>query len=246
MRTEDVSTRYAELDLWPANDVALALAEAQLAATAVVRSQAPQIAAAAEAAAARLAGKSGRLVYAGAGASGRLAVQDGTELWPTYGWPAARLVYLMAGGDTALVKSVEGAEDGAAEAAAEVARLALDGHDVMIAIAASGRTPYTVAAAEAARAAGALVIGISNNAGTPLLAAADHPIALETGAEVVAGSTRMAAGTAQKATLGILSTTTMVRLKRVYSNLMVDLSSSNLKLDHRRDRHRRPDRRSRP
>jgi N-acetylmuramic acid 6-phosphate etherase len=132
------------------------------------------------------------------------------------------------------MESVEGAEDDAVEAVRLAGEHALTREDVVIAIAASGGTPFTVAYARAARAAGALVIGLANNAGAPLFAESDHPVLLETGAEVVAGSTRMAAGTAQKAALNILSTSIMVRLGRTWSNLMVDLASSNIKLDKRR------------
>lgn len=234
MQTEDISVRYAALDTWPAPEITAALIEGQLAAAAAVRAVGDCIAAASAAAADRLRDPAGRIVYVGAGASGRLGVQDGVELLPTYGWPHDRLVYLMAGGETALVRSVEGAEDDTADARARVDALALGPADVMIAIAASGRTPFAVAAAEAAHARGALVIGLANNAGTPLLATSDHPLALITGPEVVAGSTRMAAGTAQKAALNVLSTTIMVRLGRVYDNLMVDLASTNVKLAKRR------------
>lgn len=232
--TEGVSPRYAELDAWPAEDIVAALTEAQIAASGALLAVRPALTDAATAAAGRLAEGHGRLVYAGAGASGRLAIQDAVELHPTYGWPADRLVLLLAGGDAALTRSVEGAEDEAEVARAAVAEHALGARDVVISIAASGRTPYAVAVAEAAREAGALVIGLANNPATPLLAAADHPILLQTGPEVIAGSTRMAAGTAQKAALNVLSTTIMVRLGRVYSNLMVDLASSNRKLDRRR------------
>lgn len=231
--TETVSPRYADLDAWPSSDVVAALAEAQVAAAGAVLAVRGALSAAAEAAADRL-DRGGRLVYAGAGASGRLAIQDAVELQPTYDWPAERLILLLAGGEAALARSVEGAEDEAATARAAIADHGLGSTDVLISIAASGRTPYAVAAAEAARSAGALVIGLANNPDTPLLAAADHPILLDTGAEVVAGSTRMAAGTAQKAALNILSTAMMVRLGRVHSNLMVDLASSNAKLDRRR------------
>jgi N-acetylmuramic acid 6-phosphate etherase len=234
MGTEDVSIRYRGLDTWPADEVVAALVEGQLAAVAAVSAARPAITAAAQAAAERLAGGTGRIVYVGAGASGRLGVQDGVELFPTYGWPHDRLVYLMAGGETALVHSVEGAEDDADDARARIAALDLGSADVVISVAASGRTPFAVAAASAAREAGAVVVGITNNAGTPLARESTHPIELLTGAEVVAGSTRMAAGTAQKAALNVLSTTIMVALHRVYDNVMVDLSSVNAKLDKRR------------
>ena len=234
MSTEAVSPRYEALDTWPTADVVAAVTEGQLSAVAAVAAAREALAAAAEAAVGRLDGSAGRIVYVGAGASGRLGVQDGVELAPTYGWPSERLVYLLAGGDAALIRSVEGAEDDGAGAAARIELLALGQDDVVLAVAASGRTPWAVEAAEAARGRGALVIGLASNPGSPLLAASDHGIALATGPEVVAGSTRMAAGTAQKAALNVLSTAIMVRLGRVHGNLMADLGSSNAKLDRRR------------
>lgn len=233
MSTELISSRYGDLDLWPIDDAVQAMLEGQLAAAAAVQSQVGAIAAAADAAAERLNGGAGRLVYVGAGTSGRLAVQDGVELGPTYDWGSERLVYALAGGMDALLISVEGAEDD--EAAGERAIKAADpgGADVVIGLAASGRTPYTVAAIRAAAAAGALTIGIANNAGTPLLEAAEHPILLDTGAEIVAGSTRMKAGTAQKIALNLFSTAVMLRLGRVYKGLMVDMRVSNQKLRSR-------------
>lgn len=234
MSTEEVSPRFAELDRWPTDEVVDAVVQGQLAAVAVVHAARGAIAAAAEAAVARLEGGVGRLVYIGAGTSGRLAVQDGVELVPTYGWPSARLVYLMAGGEAALTRSVEGAEDDDAAARAAVASHGLGPADVVVAVAASGRTPYAVAAVDAARAAGAFTIALANNAPSPLLDAAEAPIALATGAEVVAGSTRLAAGTAQKAALNTLSTAIMVGLGHTYGNLMVDVAAHNTKLDARR------------
>ena len=229
MSTELISARYAGLDLWPTHDAVQAMLEGQLAAAAAIQSQAGAVAAAAEAAAARLRG-GGRLVYIGAGTSGRLAVLDGVELGPTYDWGEDRTVYLLAGGMEAMLTSVEGAEDGEAAAADDVERAALTPSDVAIGVAASGRTPYTVAAIRAARAAGALTIGIASNAGTPLLDAAEHPVLIETGPEIVAGSTRMKAGTAQKIVLNLLSTATMLRLGRIHDGLMVDMRLSNRKL----------------
>jgi len=234
MHTEDASPRYQRLDTWPAGEVVAALVEGQMRAAAAVFAVQDRLVAAAQDAAARLAPGPGRIVYAGAGASGRIAVQDGVELHPTYGWPEDRLVYLMAGGEAALLRSVEGAEDDTEDAAARVAALGLGPADVMIAVAASGATPFAVAAATGARASGALVVGLANNPGSPLAAASDHAVDLLTGAEVVAGSTRMAAGTAQKIALNVLSTTIMVRLHRVHDNLMVDLAATNAKLAQRR------------
>ncbi|WP_448664749.1 N-acetylmuramic acid 6-phosphate etherase [Sphingomonas sp. CJ20] len=229
MSTETVDPRYVEIDRWPTVLAVQAMLEGQLAAVAALRGQEAAIAAAAEAAAERLR-RGGRLVYAGAGTSGRIAVQDGVELGPTFGWPDARLVYLMAGGPGAFLRAVEGAEDDREAARAEIAAADVGPDDIVIGVAASGRTPYTIAAVEAGRAAGALTIAVANNAGTPLLAAAEHPILADTGSELVAGSTRMKAGTAQKAVLNLLSTATMLRLGHVHRGLMVDMRISNAKL----------------
>jgi N-acetylmuramic acid 6-phosphate etherase len=232
MPTETVDPRFADVDRWPTLSVVETMLEGQLAAIAALKGQTGAIAAAAEAAAARMH-KGGRLVYAGAGTSGRLAVQDGVELTPTYNWPSDRLVFLVAGGTGALMRSVEGAEDNVEVARDEVVAAEVGPDDVLIAVAASGRTPYAVAALDAARARGALTIAIANNPGTPLLAAADHPIVADTGAEIVAGSTRMKAGTAQKAALNMLSTAIMLRCGLVHRGLMVNMRISNEKLFHR-------------
>jgi N-acetylmuramic acid 6-phosphate etherase len=228
--TELISKRYAGLDLWPTQDAVAAMLEAQLAAAASVQAAGTEIAAAADAAAERLKDGSGRLIYVGAGTSGRLAVLDGVELGPTFNWGDDRLVYALAGGEQALLTGVEGAEDDG-DAAEDLIRNAnVTRLDVVIGVAASGRTPYTVAAVRAAAAAGALTVGIASNAETPLLDAAAHPILLETGPEVVAGSTRMKAGTAQKIALNTFSTAVMLRLGRVHDGLMVDMRLSNAKL----------------
>jgi N-acetylmuramic acid 6-phosphate etherase len=232
MPTETVDPRFADVDRWPTVSVVETMLEGQLAAIAALKGQTGAIAAAAEAAALRMH-QGGRLVYAGAGTSGRLAVQDGVELTPTYNWPSDRLVFLVAGGTGALLRSVEGAEDNVEAAREEIAVADVGPNDVLIAVAASGRTPYAVAALEAAGARGALTIAIANNPGTPLLAAADHPIVADTGAEIVAGSTRMKAGTAQKAALNMLSTAIMLRCGLVHRGLMVNMRISNEKLFQR-------------
>jgi N-acetylmuramic acid 6-phosphate etherase len=175
----------------------------------------------------------GRLVYAGAGTSGRLAAQDGAELLPTFSWPADRVVLLIAGGKDALLRAVEGAEDAAEEAAALIRQHRIGGQDVVIAVAASGTTPFTAACLREAAAQGALTIGIANNPNTPILDNAEHPIWLDTGAEPIAGSTRMKAGTAQRVALTILSSLVMIRLGRVYEGLMVDVQATNSKLVRR-------------
>lgn len=233
MPTENISPRYAGLDVWPTRDAVRAMLEGQLAAAAAVCARADAIATAAEAAADRLRAGNGRLIYAGAGTSGRIAVQDGVELGPTYGWDDERLIYLMAGGMDALLSSVEGAEDDAAAGEEAIRAAAPTPDDIVIGVAASGRTPFTVAAVRAGAAGGALTVGIANNAGTPLLEAAAHPILLDTGAEIVAGSTRMKAGTAQKIALNLFSTAVMLRLGRVHMGLMVDMRVSNRKLRDR-------------
>jgi len=206
--------------------------EGQFAAVDAVRAAKPAIENAALAMESRLAEK-GRLIYAGAGTSGRLAVQDGAELMPTFSWPKGRLVLLMAGGDKALLKAVEGAEDDVKHAQALIKKHKVTKRDVLIAVAASGTTPFTLACLRNAKRNRALTIGIANNPGTPILQEADHAILLETGAEPIAGSTRMNAGTAQRITLTLLSSLVMIRLGRVYDGMMVDVQATNKKLTQR-------------
>lgn len=231
-KTEDVNPRFSDLDLWSTQDAVEAMYEGQLAAIAATRKALPQISAAADAAAAQL-GTSGRLIYTGAGTSGRLAVLDGVELGPTFGWPAERLLYCLAGGEKALVRSVEGAEDNQQDGKEQVADLKVGASDVVIGVAASGRTPFTVATLQEANRLGALSVGISNNAESPLLKEARYPILAETGSELVAGSTRMKAGTAQKSILNMLSTAIMLRMGRIYKGYMIDMVVSNEKLEKR-------------
>jgi N-acetylmuramic acid 6-phosphate etherase len=172
----------------------------------------------------------GRLIYVGAGTSGRLAEQDGAELAPTFGWPEERLVVILAGGKNARSRSVEGAEDDAEEGVSLISQHEVDAHDVVIAIAASGTTRFTMACLREAKRRGALTLGIANNSPSPILEEADHPIFLDTGAEPIAGSTRMKAGTAQKVALNTLSTSLMILLGKVYRGLMVDVRAANAKL----------------
>ena len=232
METERVSPRYRGIDLWKPGDILDALIEAQFAAVAATHSARDSLGRAAEAIEARIRYR-GRLVYAGAGTSGRLAVQDGAELMPTFSWPEERLVLLIAGGRDALLKSVEGAEDETSHAARVIREHVIDSKDVMIAVAASGTTPFTLACLREAKSRGALTIGIANNRGTPLLEESDHPVFLDTGAEPIAGSTRMKAGTAQKIALNLLSTLVMISFGRVYDGLMVDVQAVNEKLVRR-------------
>ncbi len=235
MRTEHPSPRYSAIDLWDPAEILDAMLEGQFAAVAAVHAARPALERAALGIEERLRA-GGRLVYAGAGTSGRLAVQDGAELMPTFSWPPERLVLLMAGGRDALLRAVEGAEDDADDAAALVRRHRIDDKDALIAVAASGTTPFTVACLREAAARGALTIGVANNPNTPLLDEADHPIWLDTGAEPIAGSTRMKAGTAQRVALTVLSSLVMIRLGHVYEGLMVDVQATNEKLVRRSER----------
>lgn len=232
METERPSPRYAAIDTWEAADILDAMIEGQFAAVAAVRAARDQIERAAVALEGRLRA-GGRLIYAGCGTSGRLAAQDGAELLPTFGWPADRVVVLIAGGHEALLKAVEGAEDDVDDAARLVGSHDVGAQDALIAVAASGTTPFTVACLVEAKAKGALVIAIANNADTALLKAADHAIWLDTGSEPIAGSTRIKAGTAQRIALGLLSSLAMIRLGRVHAGLMVDVQATNAKLARR-------------
>ncbi len=232
MDTERPSPRYSGIDVWPPADILDGMIEGQFAAVAAVRAARHDIERAALGMEARLK-RAGRLVYAGAGTSGRLAVQDGAELMPTFSWPRDRLLLLIAGGQEALIQAVEGAEDEVGHAVSLVEQHKLGADDVLIAVAASGTTPFTLACLREAKRRGALTVGIANNRHTPILEEAAHPILLETGAEPIAGSTRMNAGTAQRITLNLLSSLVMIRLGRVYAGLMVDVQASNAKLVQR-------------
>jgi N-acetylmuramic acid 6-phosphate etherase len=232
MQTERPSPRYTAIDLWEPADILDAMLEGQFAAVAAVHAARSALERAALAIEERLRA-GGRLVYAGAGTSGRLAVQDGAELMPTFSWPADRLILLMAGGHDALLRAVEGAEDETEHAAALLRCHGIDDKDALIAVAASGTTPFTVACLREAASRGALTVGIANNPKTPLLDEADHPVWLDTGAEPIAGSTRMKAGTAQRVALTLLSSLVMIRLGHVYEGLMVDVQASNTKLERR-------------
>ena len=232
MLTEHISPRFVDLDSWSTSDMIGAMYDGQLFACAAVRPALPAINAAVEAAVLNLK-RGGRLVYVGAGTSGRIAVQDGAELGPTYDWPTDRTVFLMAGGLQAVLESVEGAEDDEAKGAEAIANAELNENDVVIAVAASGTTPFTIGALRSAGARGALCIAVANNRGAPLFEPAHHRILIETGTEVLAGSTRMQAGTAQKIVLNLFSTAVMVKLGRVYRGLMVSMRASNAKLIRR-------------
>jgi len=232
MGTEDISARYLDLDLWGTEQGVKVLHEGQVEAVAAVGPALAAIAAAVDAAVPLLR-RGGRLIYAGAGTSARIGVQDGAELFPTFSWPRDKVAFAIAGGEGALLQAVENAEDSARDGVSRIAELEVGADDVVIGLAASGNTPYTVAAIEEARRRGALTIGIANNANTRLLSASEYAVLVETGPEAIAGSTRMKAGTSQKIVLNILSTMLMVRLGKVYRGLMVHMKPTNEKLRHR-------------
>ncbi len=233
--TETPDARHPRLDRYATPDLVAAFVDDQFDAVAAVRAAVPDIARAVDAAVPRLQA-GGRLIYIGAGTSGRLGVLDSVELAPTFDWPRERARALMAGGDPAMYVSVEGAEDDAPQAAQDLHRLGPDARDVVLCVAASGTTPYVLGALQHARMCGALTIGIANNPGTPLATLAEIGITLATGSEVISGSTRLKAGTAQKIALNTFSSAVMVRLHKVFGNLMVDLRASNAKLIARAER----------
>jgi N-acetylmuramic acid 6-phosphate etherase len=175
----------------------------------------------------------GRLIYIGAGSSGLIALQDGAELPGTFGLDLGRIVFLIAGGMADLARLDSAAEDEIASADQDIAALGPIAHDVVIAISASGSTPYTLARAQAARARGARLVALANCSPSPLLRGADHPILLDSGPEALHGSTRLAAGTAQKCALGLLSTLANARLGHVYRGHMVNVRPENEKLRRR-------------
>jgi len=229
--TEAANARTRGLDLLSASELVALLADENVMAAEAVRAATPAIARVVDAIVERLR-MGGTLHYVGAGTSGRLAMLDAAECPPTFGTPPTLVVAHVAGGPAALVRAVEGAEDdgdaGAAEVRAHVRRT-----DAVVGISASGGAPYVVAAVAAARTLGALTIGLTSVAASSLARGSDLAIVVETGAEPIAGSTRLKAGTAQKLVLNALSTATMVRLGRTYDNVMVDVVATNAKLQAR-------------
>jgi len=229
LKTETPAAFHTELDQYPTAELVNALVDDQFAAVEAVRAAAPRLAAAVTAALPRIEA-GGRIVYVGAGTSGRLGVLDSVELYPTFSWPKERAIALLAGGHGAMFVAVEGAEDDRAQGARDLAAIDVGPNDVVLLLAASGGTPYVLGALHAARAAGALTVGFANNAQAPVVLEAEIGVTLDTGSEVISGSTRLKAGTSQKIALNTFSSALMVRLNKVYGNLMVDLKASNAKL----------------
>ncbi|MFJ1754103.1 N-acetylmuramic acid 6-phosphate etherase [Kitasatospora sp. NPDC088134] len=229
LATEARRPEHAAIDLLPTLELArLMNAEDRTVADAVA-ARLPEIAAAVDAIADRMA-RGGRLLYAGAGTAGRLGVLDASECPPTFGTDPGQVIGVLAGGPAAMTAAVEDAEDDRRAAVADLDALRLTAADALVGISASGRTPYALAAVEHARALGALTVGLANNPGSALAAAAEHGIEVVTGPELLSGSTRLKAGTAQKLVLNMVSTLTMVRLGKTYGNLMVDVRATNEKL----------------
>ena len=232
LKTESPSLQHTHLDEYEITELVSAFADDQQTAVDAVRAAAAEIARAVAAAVPRLEA-GGRLIYVGAGTSGRLGLLDSVELYPTFSWPRERAVALLAGGREAVYQAVEGAEDQQDQGAADIRASGVEADDVVLLLAAAGTTPYVLGAMAAARAAGALTIGIANNPGAPVVLQAEIGITLDTGSELISGSTRLKAGTAQKITLNTFSSAVMVRLNKVYGNLMVDLKPTNAKLTRR-------------
>ena len=230
--TEQINSASAGIDrMSPSEIVRLMNAEDAGVAAAVAR-ELPAIAAAVEAIAGRLR-QGGRLIYLGAGTSGRLGALDAVECPPTFGIDPGQIIGGIAGGSFALTQSAEDLEDSVEAGREDVERLGIGPADALVGITASGRTPYVLGAVAAARTAGALIIGLACNAPSPLHEQADIMIAPAVGPEVIAGSTRLKAGTAQKMVLNMLSTGAMVLLGKTFGNLMVDVRATNGKLHER-------------
>ncbi|MGI5426696.1 N-acetylmuramic acid 6-phosphate etherase [Streptomyces sp. CA-179760] len=235
LTTEAFRPELADIDRLPTLDIARLMNGEDATVAGAVAARLPQIAAAIDAVAERMA-RGGRLVYAGAGTAGRLGILDASECPPTFNTDPTQVLGLIAGGPQAMVTSVEGAEDSRELARTDLESLDLTPDDTVVGISASGRTPYAIGAVEYARTRGSLTVGLACNPGSPLGAAADHGIEIVVGPELLTGSTRLKAGTAQKLVLNMLSTITMIRLGKTYGNLMVDVRASNDKLRARSHR----------
>nr|WP_255622547.1 N-acetylmuramic acid 6-phosphate etherase [Tessaracoccus sp. OS52] len=229
LATEAVDPRFQDLDTLDVGELARLMNDADAEVAAAVGRSLPQITAAIQAISERF-NDGGRLVYVGAGTSGRLGVLDASECPPTYNTRPEQVVGLIAGGDHALRNAVEGAEDSPEQGAADLDAIGINEADVVVGIAASGRTPYVLGALRRAAEAGAATVALSCNERAEISAAAEFPIEVVVGPEVVAGSTRLRAGTATKLVLNMISTITMVRAGKVFGNRMVDMCASNEKL----------------
>ena len=232
MMTTESPSEYNHLETLSTADLLAGMNQLDHTVPGTVAQALPQIEQLVEAIVARL-GTGGRLFYIGAGTSGRLGVVDASECPPTFGVPAGLVVGIIAGGDTAIRQAVEGAEDDTEQAWQDLLAHDINAKDVLVGIAASGRTPYVIGGLNQARAAGLATGCVVCNAGSAVAAAAEFPVEVATGPEFLTGSTRLKAGTAQKLVLNMLTTATFIRLGRVKGNKMVDMQLSNEKLVHR-------------
>ncbi|WP_066299641.1 N-acetylmuramic acid 6-phosphate etherase [Arthrobacter luteolus] len=232
LETETADPRFASIDTMPVSELARTMNNADAAVPGAVQQALPQISPAIEATAERMKA-GGRMIYVGAGTPGRIGVLDASECPPTFGTPPDQIFAVIAGGPKAVVAPCEGAEDDVDAGALAMDTAGIGPLDTVIGIASSGRTPFVIAAVTRARARGALTVALTCNTGTPLAAAAAYPIEVIVGPEVVAGSTRLKAGTAQKLVLNMFSTIVMVQLGKTYGNLMVDVKPTNVKLRER-------------
>lgn len=227
--TEGRNPRTLDIDTLSTEDMLRKINEEDRKVADVVAGEISNIARAVDASAEAIRG-GGRLFYVGAGTSGRIGVLDAAECPPTFGTDPETVQALMAGGERAFIEAIEGAEDDREQGAADIKERGVNERDVVVGIAASGRTPYVIGAMEAAKQAGAQVVAVVCNEGSPMEKVADITICTVVGPEVIMGSTRMKAGTAQKLVLNMLSTGAMIRLGKVYSNLMINMVPTNEKL----------------
>lgn len=232
LETEKINPATTEIDRMSALEMVQVMNQEDARVAAAIQKELPVIARAIEEIAARLR-RDGRLIYVGAGTSGRLGVLDAAECPPTFNVPANLVIGLLAGGPIAQTQAMEDQEDSVEAGEAEVRNLNLTAQDVVVGIAASGRTPYALGAINYANSLGALTIGVACNRGTPIEQVAQLMIAPIVGPEVLTGSTRLKAGTAQKMVINMLSTGTMVLLGKTFGNLMVDVQATNYKLHQR-------------
>lgn len=232
-QTEALGSETGYLEELPTDRLVSTLLDSQANAIMAMRKAAPQIEAAIERAATILRKPGSRIVYCGAGTSGRVALLDAVELSPTFNWPEERMQVLLAGGEKSLFEAQEGAEDDRDFAGKALRAIDPGPSDVVVCLAASGTTPFVLEIAARARQVGAMTVGMANNEDAPLLAMVDCPVFLDTGPEALAGSTRLTAGTSQKIALNIFSTSLMVRLGKVYRGRMVDMRATNDKLRSR-------------
>ncbi len=233
VNTETAASQYRNLDTLKTSEILSALWEGQMRAVEAVRPALDALEPAVEAAVDRLSGSCGRLIYVGAGSSGVISLLDSLELGPTFDWPENRLAIVIPSGTDLTGGLADDLEDSGAGSAGQIEALGITSQDVVVGVSASGGVVFTVEAVRKARELGALTIGFTNNADTRLGAVAHHSVVAETGAEVIAGATRLAAGTSQKALFNLFSTTVMTRLGGIYDNLMVNVRPKNAKLRNR-------------